>query len=370
MGNLKRAPMCRMLCRLRDENDGAILLAAIVLLVFAILGTIAVVMFVFSTSKTSSNNEHHISALEIAETGLNKGILDLNTIGATLPAKINYPTGMTHPEAVAWLAAVGAGSYVTSGTSRYFLTTDNAIIGYGADGNDRRAVRCYYVPQGPGASAPAALYIDANTVNSTYNGNAFLIDGRDHSAAGTLLVGGAKPGVVTTSAAASTGVLAGLSNAQKNNIKGSTATPSIVTQSPPPIDINAFSSQLDAIADYTFNTATPFPGSIGQFGAADYPVTVVVNGDTVTNGNLTGYGILDVRGSLTAGGTITWTGIVIIHGDSTWSHGTPNFIGSVWIKSPTSNLRISGNPNILYSTEAVGKFGNPLKLDLTTWEEL
>lgn len=365
----------KMLRRLKAEQQGAILLAAIVLMVFAFMCAIAVVTFVYSTSKTSSNKQHHMRALEIAETGLNQGALALNTLNATLPTKITFPTGQTHEQLLDWLVGLSPSYYQTDGTYKYFLTTDNSVIGLGVSGRNRRAVRCHYTSYYfPGADAPAALYIDADTVDATYNGTSFLVDGRDHTLDGTPILGNEKPGVVTTSDAASDGVIDALSNAQLNKdvIRGSTPVPSVVTTDPPPIDIDQFAQQLTPFADYVYyqNSSPVFPNQ-SSYGAADYPVTVIVHGDANVTGNITGYGILVVNGSLTIGGTVTWTGIVIVYGNGEWAHGTPDIIGSMWIKSPASNLRISGDPAMLYSSQAIRQYGTPgIRLEFSSWEEL
>lgn len=365
----------KLLRKLITEQQGAILLAAIVLMVFAFMCAIAVVTFVYSTSKTSSNKQHHMRALTIAETGLNQGALALNTANASLPTKINFPTGQTHQQLLDWLVGLSPTYYKTDGTYKYFLTTDNSVIGLGVSGKNRRAVRCLYTSYYfPGADAPSALYIDANTVDATYNGTSFLVDGRDHTLDGTPILGSSKPGVVTTSAAASTSVIDALSKAQlkKDVIRGSTPNPSVVTTSPPPIDIDTFSNQLTPFADYVYyqNSSPTFPNQ-SNYGAADYPVTVVVHGDANVTGNITGYGILVINGSLTIGGTVTWTGIVIVYGNGEWAHGTPDIIGSMWIKSTATSLRISGDPAMLYSSAAIRQYGTPgIRLEFSTWEEL
>lgn len=370
MGNLRK-----MLQRFKTEQQGAILLAAIVLMVFAFMCAIAVVTFVYSTSKTSSNKQHHMRALEIAETGLNQGALALNTVNAALPAKITFPTGQTHEQLLDWLVGLSPSYYQTDGTYKYFLTTDNSVIGLGVSGRNRRAVRCHYTSYYfPGADAPAALYIDANTVDATYNGTTFLVDGRDHTLDGTPILGNAKPGVVTTSTTASGGVVDALSKAQLNKdvIRGSTPSPSVVTTSPPPIDINAFSDQLTPFADYVYDqSSSPTFPALSDYGSADYPVTVLVNGDVHVAGNLVGYGILVIKGNLSIAGTVTWRGIVIVYGNGEWAHGTPDIIGSMWIKSTAASLRISGDPAMLYSSQAIRQYGTPgIRLEFSSWEEL
>ena len=158
---------------------------------------------------------------------------------------------------------------------------------------------------------------------------------------------------------------------QEDNVKGTGGTPSIGLDESVPVDVSAFSQQLDGIADYTFEGDTAIAGR-PVYGGPDYPVIMVVNGDLEIAGTIEGWGILDVRGSLVqGGGNITWHGLVITQGMEGWLHGNPDVIGSMWMKANNLKLRISGDPSILYSTEALSWYSNPgLRLDFTTWEEL
>ncbi len=359
---------------LRDER-GMVLAAVIILLVFAFLMTTAALAFVYSSNVTTFSKEHRMVALERAESGLNKGALDLTTLHAELPAEITLPDGYSHADYVDFLDGLDDYYYVedTSGDYRYYLTDDMAIVGYGWRQDFKRIVRCeYYEQYFPVLETPAALYIDANNTSCTFNGNAFRINGNDHTATGGNAPGGTdKYGIVTTKPAASNGVTNGLSGPQNNRVSGVGGNPSVGTDETVPVDIDAYSAQLDEIADFVYDGYTKLTGD-EFFGSPDYPVIVIVNGDMEIGGTLRGWGILDIRGSLLAGfGTVVWHGLLIVHGDSAWIHGTPDVIGSMWIKSPHSKLRISGNPNILYSSQALTWYSDPgIRLDFKTWEEL
>jgi len=339
-----------------------------------VIVAVAVLATVYATTTLSISKEDHIKALHLAEEGLNYALLDMHTLGAALPQKITLPSGYDHQQLVEYLESLDPAYYIENGGSRYYLTDDNAILGYGREMRDRRIIRCEYGPYYfPLEEAPAALYMDANSVDSTYDGSAFRIDGGDHTISGGNNPGGTdKYGIVTTDPDASAGVIDGLASNQKNRVIGLGSSPSVATDSSVPVDIDEFSAQLDSIADIVYPSSVTLSSSTYNMGSAERPVIAIVNGDATIGGNLTGYGILDIRGSLLSGhGSVVWTGILIVHGEETWIAGTPDVIGSLWIKSDHVTLRISGNPSVLYSSEALSLYGNPgyyLKLD--TWEEL
>ena len=129
----------------RDEQ-GMVLAAVIILLLFAFLLTTAALAFVYSSNLTTFSKEHHMISLERAEAGLNKGALDMITLLADLPEEITLPTGYSHADYVEFLDGLDDTYYVedTSGDYRYYLTDDEAIVGYGWQQNFKRIVRCEY----------------------------------------------------------------------------------------------------------------------------------------------------------------------------------------------------------------------------------
>jgi len=371
--------------KLFAEEKGQTLLIALVLLIFVSLLAVIAVIYAYTSSIYTARVRTHIRALEAAESGLNYGIYQLNSFGADLPTEIDLPEFATRGETIDWLLSLSPEYYRENGNYRFYLDRDGQIIGVGHDLSNWRAVRVsYYSYYFPG-DAPSALYVDANNVNSNYNGNSFLIDGRDHDINGNLTSGTDKVGIVTTSPSATSGITPSKS-AQKSKIRGSTSTPSITTDPTRPIDISAYTENIGAIADYVFNDEddgvvdgefkiTPAllnDLGIESFGTEEYPVIVQVNADLEITGNVEGYGIFHLNGSLLGGGgTIVWHGIFVVEGENAWVHGTPDVIGSMWVKSNNLDWRVSGNPNILYSSDAIDLFGSPgYYIDPSTWEEL
>ena len=352
-----------------------VLVLVIILLLFAFLLVTAVLAFVYSSNLTTFSREHRMVALERAEAGLNTAAMDLNAYGAALPEEITLPEGYSHADYVAFLDGLDDAYYIedADGEHRYYLTDDDAIIGYGWQQDFKRIVRCEYSEYYfPGADTPAALYVDSDTIDSQFDGNAFRVDGNDHDVNGGKVPGGVvKPGIMTTSGAGETSLRSSLTKAQEKNVKGTAPTPSITTDSSNPVDVERFSAQLDGIADYTFNGFTQIMGR-PVYGGPEHPIIMVVNGDMQIAGRAEGWGILDIRGSLLSGaGNLLWHGLILVHGAEAWIHGNPDVIGSMWIKSEHETLRISGDPDILFSSAALEGYGNPgIFLNFTTWDEL
>ena len=382
---MKKPRFCFRQLKLFTEDKGQTLLITLVLLVFVGLLAVVAVIYGYTSSVYTSRVRAHVRALEAAESGLNYGIYLLNSFNADLPTEIDLPEFASRGETIKWLLNLSPEYYRENGNYRFYLDRDGQIIGLGHDLSNWRAVRVSYFEYYFPGDAPSALYVDANSVNSDYNGNAFLIDGRDHDVDGNLTSGTDKLGIVTTSAAASSGITPSR-QAQRGKIRGSTSTPSIFTDPSRPIDISAYTQNIGAIADYVFNDEddgvvdgefkiTPAvldELGIESFGSEEYPVIVQVNADLEITGNVEGYGIFHLNGSLLGGGgTIQWHGIFVIEGENAWVHGTPDVIGSMWVKSNNLDWRVSGNPNILYSSAAIDLFGSPgYYIDPATWEEL
>ena len=75
-------------------------------------------------------------------------------------------------------------------------------------------------------------------------------------------------------------------------------------------DVSKYIDLYKSIADTTINTGV-LPG--GQYGTAENPTIVYLNGETVLDGDVAGYGILAMEGSFSTTDTFTlnWKGIVI-----------------------------------------------------------
>ena len=269
-------PTARISLSLLRSERGMVLAAVIILLVFAFLLTTAALAYVYSSNLTSFSKEHHMIALERAEAGLNTAALDLCTWHADLPEEITLPEGYTHKQYVEFLDGLDDIHYVETGDYRYYLTDDRAIVGYGWQQDFKRIVRCEYTDYYfPITETPAALYIDSDDIDVVYDGNNFEINGNDHDADGGMIAGGIdKYGIVTTSVDGTNNMIDNLRHQQNDNVKGEGGMPSIGVDTSVPVDIDAFSAQLDDIADYTFDGFTRLDGTV-TYGSPEYPVNLI-----------------------------------------------------------------------------------------------
>ena len=141
-----------------------------------------------------------------------------------------------------------------------------------------------------------------------------------------------------------------------------------------PSQLEALVQQIESTADYVVTgPATSLP----SYGTASDPVTIVVdssnNGDAGNlslSGNITGYGVLVVRGTYSPAGTVGWNGLVLVigQGDVQGSGGGNNsYNGAVFVAqtrdasgnllatlgTPTFDWSGGGGNGILYNSCAI-----------------
>jgi len=218
----------------------------------------------------------------------------------------------------------------------------------------------------PGVSA--AIGIRAAPVAFSMSGAGAEVNGNNHNEDGSAMVGtGHVPGVATLNKADSTTVYnAGLDNQGVQRIKGS---PSAVTVNPNTPNPAQFISEYMDAADSIYTTSS-IAGN-RTFGGPNNPMIIVCDSPADTNykvkftGNVTGYGILAIRGNLEIGGTFNWYGLVIVFGESNTvtfgGSGTPGIVGGLIIAQPgdgAASLTLKGTGNqgkVLYSSAALEK---------------
>ena len=134
-------------------------------------------------------------------------------------------------------------------------------------------------------------------------------------------------------------------------------------QGDPVVEVNTDSAIVDldelvafyaGIADLSlvggnYNTA--------DWGTADNPMVVYVNGDVFFGGNSVGYGVLAINGSLSMGGNPSWHGLIIASGGESLvidaSFGSPTIYGALHIGASVTELTLTGSADIFYSSEAI-----------------
>jgi hypothetical protein len=217
----------------------------------------------------------------------------------------------------------------------------------------------------PGVNA--AIGIRATPVKFSISGHA-EVDGHNYDITGTTLVGtGDVAGVATMNKTDSTTV----KNAGGANILGV-----------PPVEVDTstvdplpFLNEYKSSADFAYNSSGTYGGN-KTWGSTSSPVIVYCNAGDDTNyaikftGNISGCGILVVRGNVQFNGTFDFIGLVVVDGFNTTvvfgASGTPQIVGGVIVAGNADasvSLKGSGNTaKVKYSEDALAKAKNINKL--------
>jgi Tfp pilus assembly protein PilX len=251
-------------------------------------------------------------------------------------------------------------------------------------------------------SFPGALTLDGNNPTFTAPTSVpFVANGDDHSPGGATCPPpqASRPavGVVNTPDISTT--VSGIpSNRLDNYTGGGLATPSVgnissglPTSETTPAGLESFVQQIESTADYIVQGPA---SSLPSYGTVDNPVTVVVDsanngatGNLSLSGNITGYGILVVRGVYSPGGTVGWNGIVLVigQGDIEGSGGGNNsYNGGVFLAktrdasgnllstlgTPTFNWSGGGGNGIFYNSCSINNANNNQTFQMLSFHEI
>ena len=212
----------------------------------------------------------------------------------------------------------------------------------------------------PFPGVKAAIGIRATPVSFSVNAKA-MVDGRNYDATGDSLVGsGDMPGVATMKKVDSTTV----ENEGGANILGNPPVKVDTTT----IDPLPFLSEYKSSADFSYNTSGTYGGNTA-WGTSSNPAVVYCNaGDDTSysikfSGNVTGYGILVVRGNVQFNGTFDFYGLVVVDGFNTvvqfGASGTPQIVGGVIVAGNAgASVTLKGTgttAKVKYSEDALAK---------------
>lgn len=200
---------------------------------------------------------------------------------------------------------------------------------------------------------PAALTLDGKNPNYQKPTSVpFVVNGQDQSPGGPTCPPpqGSLPAVGVGGGGSSiTSVVNDITqnpNRSGEYTGGGLPTPSVAdvstnlpTTESTPSQLEAIVAQLESTADYIVaGPATSLP----SYGTAANPVTIVVDsignngatGNLTLSGNITGYGILVVRGTYSPGGTVGWNGMVLVIGQGNvqgTGGGNNSYNGAVFV---------------------------------------
>ncbi len=210
---------------------------------------------------------------------------------------------------------------------------------------------------------PGALHIAADdNVASTFNGNAFEVDGNNRNRFGALANDGRQvPGISTRNSSVADNVTGSLNTLQRDNVRGTgfstnPLTPSVIPVGGPGVaDLDSFIAELLTNPSVVTTNQSNFNGN-DEFGTFLSPrVTYMTNDSVRLNGNADGAGILIVDGSITISGSLDFTGLIIVRGDTTIDAttvlGNATILGSLW--TGDLRIRVGGSAIIDYCHECL-----------------
>ena len=201
---------------------------------------------------------------------------------------------------------------------------------------------------------PGALTLASDDVSASFSGNAFAINGNDHTLSGQPNPSGDDAhGIFTTTAVSQQSLLDALGNNQRDNITGSGPDPDIAQ------DALAFdpAALVNALLALVTETLTTSPG--GTLGSPEAPVVAYAPDGLTLTGNLDGTGVLLVDGPYLQRGSVQWTGLVVVRADeevppSFEMRGNVGVTGGVLILNETNqaaSLEVTGSAEVRYSRE-------------------
>jgi hypothetical protein len=240
-----------------------------------------------------------------------------------------------------------------------------------APGESQRTLKAHLGLIGPFTCG--AVDLPNTPIDSTFNGNSFMVNGTDYDpTTGQPAAGGTAPtlGISTRTQADANGIVSELGNAGIDNVVGTPVgpnMPSVGTCVGPSVD-RVRNELVPGILDLPCATASPSclltdPQLNGNdtFGTMADPKVTHYTGDLTigAHGTMQGAGVLIVDGGLTINGDVDFTGLIIVRGTTHFDtdlSGHALIYGAIW----TTNLEltVAGNAHVLYSNQALAMVNN------------
>jgi Tfp pilus assembly protein PilX len=242
-----------------------------------------------------------------------------------------------------------------------------------APGESQRTLKAHLGLVGPFTCG--AIDLPSTGIDSTFNGNSFLVNGTDYDpTTGLPATNGMAPtlGISTRTQADADGIVTALGNSGIDNVVGMAVgpnMPSVGTCTGP--DVNRVRDEIvPNILNLPCATASPSclatnPALNGNdtFGTMASPQITHYTGDLTIpqHGTMQGAGVLIVDGGLTINGDVDFTGLIIVRGTTQFDtdlSGHARIYGAVW----TTNLQltVAGNAQALYSSQALSMVNSVL----------
>ena len=367
-----------------QNENGLVLIAALCLLATLVLVGATAFIVSWTDVKIGGNFKTNQTALQIAMAGTEKGRETLRSSNAN-----SLNTSNLSEELAARIGANGALNGYTSSTDDVPLVPSTSLVsGYSyvvyltndstegaantTDANGKAVLTS--VATGPNnakvivtttvqlytvsTNNPAVVYSKDNV---TLSGGALSINGNDAGSCG----GGNIAPVYTKDPATTT-------EHGNPHLSGSPSTPQHGTID---FDLQALVDQFKTGADYTLTDDQ----SGGTYGSSSNYVTVYADAEATQAdhelrlNNITGYGILIVKGNLQLAGNLNWHGIVIVTGILTSTGGgsdNKNIQGQVYSgSSALGDTAVSGNIDVAYNSCEVKKSLADQPMKVVNWKQ-
>jgi hypothetical protein len=355
-------------------------LVSILLLLFAILTlTVGGLVAVGSDAKISNNYQTGFQALLAAEAGVLHAKEFVDDMGV-----VSFASDVVTP----WPTLFGTGSRTipaTTGVSYQVAMANDPV-------DSARFVLVNAVGKAPNESersvrvrlerdrvfSPGAIYLPGSNVDTTFNGNAFLIEGHDTNLDGSHNTepDSDVPGIGTLDHDAAEDVVGDLSSGQRDQVIGDGGTPSVFRAAGPSSE-RIISTITPNILSQPGVATNPSLSGNDVFGTISHPQITHFTNDVTINGNLTGVGILIVDQGLRINGSASFVGLIIVRGTTeiTSVSGNATILGTLW--TTDLQLSVSGSASVTYSSEALalanaiqpGEKLLPERVKIVYWKE-
>jgi Tfp pilus assembly protein PilX len=369
--------------QLKNEN-GLILIAALCLIATLLLVGISTFTVTSTDVKIGSNFKTNQTALQVAMAGTEQARETLRAQNSASTTKTDFSeelaarvgangvlngyTSSTDDSPLASSSTLVSGytfnAYLTNDSTEGSLNTTDAdgkavIISVATGPNNAKAVVTTTIQiYSLSASAPATIY---SKDNLTISGSAITISGSD----GSPECGGNALATIYTMDPATT---------TQNGHPTLTGTPSTPQHGTSDIDLDAYVNALSASAAYTLTE----DASNATYGSPTNFVTVYADAaGTQADGeirlnNVTGYGILLVKGDLQLAGNITWNGLIIVTGKIITTGGgsnAKNIQGQIYSgKSNLGDSAVSGSVTVGYNSCNIKNALSSQPLKVVNWK--
>ncbi len=311
----------------------------------------------------------------VAEAAIAEGLQRVNAAGV-----VNFQNDVVGQWATTWGSTAPRGFGPVSGYT-YTVTpvasaTDPSNAGQLiATANGRESVHnvvvANVVRSDIPSTAPGAVYLATDQpTDTTFQGNAFAIDGNDHNYSGGAGPAPPVPGISTRNDSNRQEALSSLNSLQRDNVQGLgfswgppiSASVSTSPAAPSIAQMDQIINDLLARAGVVNYGSNNINGN-NTFGSASSPqITHFTNPGGVTikgNGNASGAGIMIVEGDLTIQGSLDFKGLILVRGFTNVQNdpsmtdvtGNATIYGSLWTQDV--NLTVGGSAVVNYSTQAL-----------------